>query len=158
MVRLPGAAPWPDAGVVLDLGGHAATGETLPMTFWANRSNRGIEYEWTMVSRPSGSSASVRHPRGSATLSTPYNYHYKQGRLVEFTPDQPGEYVIKLSARLAFDDDLYPGKRAGEHSVTLTAEGDPVSTGCATAPGRRQATGGLALFLSLLGLVWLRRI
>lgn len=129
------------------------TGETLPMLFWANRKNRGIEYEWTVAERPEGSHATVRNPRGSATLSTPYNYHYKSGRLVEFTPDMPGTYKIKIAARLVFDDDLYPGKRTDEHIVSLTAEGDPVSTGCATVPTSSGAFGLLGL---LLGLVVLR--
>ncbi|MBW2703208.1 MAG: thrombospondin type 3 repeat-containing protein [Deltaproteobacteria bacterium] len=139
-------------------GRKVATGEQIPLTLWANRANRGIKYEWTVVSRPDDSSASVKYPRGSVTLSTPYNYHYKQERLVEFTPDEPGEYVIKLSARLVFDDDLYPSKRASEHSLTLTAEGDPVSTGCATASGRGHALGALGLLAGLLGLAWRRRL
>ena len=128
------------------------TGEDMAMVFWANRKNRGINYEWTVVSRPEGSSASVQHPRGSATLSTPYNYHYKQGRVVEFTPDQPGEYVIKLSAQLVFDDDLYPGARMSEDTVTLTAEGDPASAGCATAANSGSMLGLLGLLAGLIGL------
>ncbi|MBN2498583.1 MAG: thrombospondin type 3 repeat-containing protein [Deltaproteobacteria bacterium] len=128
------------------------TGETLPLVFWANRKNRGINYEWTVVSSPDGSGATIRHPRGSATLSTPYNYHYKKGRVVEFTPDQPGEYVIKLSGQLVFDDDLYPGARTDEHTMKLTAEGDPVSSGCATAAGSGSALGLLGMLLGLVAL------
>ena len=128
------------------------TGETLPLLFWANRKNRGIEYEWVMVERPEGSSATVRNPRGSSTLSTPYNYHYKTGRLVEFTPDQPGTYQIKIVGRLVFEDDLYPGKRTDEHVLSLTAEGDAVSTGCATVPVGGSALGLLGMLLGLIGL------
>jgi hypothetical protein len=128
------------------------TGETIPLLFWANRQNRGIEYEWSMQLRPDSSTASVRNPRGSATLSTPYNYHYKKGRLVEFTPDRPGVYEIKIGARLVFADDLYPGKQTDEHILTLTAEGDPVNAGCATAAGSSLA--GLWL---LVGLGWALR-
>jgi hypothetical protein len=128
------------------------TGETVPMTFWANRKNRGIEYEWTVVSRPDNSSATVRNPRGSATLSTPYNYHYKQGRMVEFTPDVPGEYTLKLTGHLVFSDDLYPDKRVDEHEVTISAEGDAVNTGCATVPGSGSALGMLGLLLGLVAL------
>jgi hypothetical protein len=121
------------------------TGERVPLLFWANRKNRGIEYEWTIVKRPDEASASIQHPRGSATLSTPYNYHYKRDRAVSVLPDQPGQYIIKVSARLVFDDDLYPGKRTDEHTMTLTAEGDPVDSGC--------ATGGTGLSLWALGLM-----
>jgi uncharacterized protein (TIGR03382 family) len=125
------------------------TGEQLPLLFWANRSNRAIEYEWTMVSRPDRSRATIRHPRGSSTLSTPYNYHYKKGRRVSFTPDQPGEYIVKINARMVFEDDLYPGKRLATCQLSLTAEGEPVS-GCSTAP-----LGSLAGVWGLLGLLWL---
>ncbi|MFC1654324.1 hypothetical protein ACFL2F_00850, partial [Myxococcota bacterium] len=76
------------------------TGEKIPMQLWANRKNRAVEYEWSVVSRPDGSRATIRHPRGSSTLSTPYNYHYKKDRAVTFSPDKPGDYVIKVSARL----------------------------------------------------------
>jgi len=130
---------------------QAATGERLPLQFWANRVNRGIEYEWVVESRPGGSRASVSHPRGSATLSTPYNYHYKKGRVVEFTPDEPGEYVLKLNAKLVFADDLYPEKTTAEARVTLKVEGDSM-TGCATG-----GTGGLLGLWALLGLLWLRK-
>ncbi|HOX45725.1 MAG TPA: thrombospondin type 3 repeat-containing protein [Myxococcota bacterium] len=130
-----------------------STGETVPLLFWANRVNRGISYEWSVVERPSGSSATVRHPRGTVTLSTPYQYHYKAGRMVEFMPDQPGTYTLKLSAQLVFDDDLYPGKRLDEHVMTLTAEGDPVGSGCATGGG----AGSLALLLLGAALALRRR-
>jgi uncharacterized protein (TIGR03382 family) len=125
------------------------TGEKLPLLFWANRKNRAIEYEWTIVDRPDRSTATIKHPRGASTLSTPYNYHYKKGRMVNFTPDYPGEYIIKLSARMVFEDDLYPGKRTASAQLYLTAEGDPV-TGCSTAP-----IGSLASLWVLLGAVWL---
>ena len=132
------------------------TGETIPLLFWANRKNRGIEYEWIVDVRPGGSHATVKHPRGSAVLSTPYNYHYKKGRLVEFTPDKPGEYQIRIRALLVFEDDLYPDKRTDEHMVTLTAEGDPVSSGCSTLPASGSALGLLGMLLGLASL-WFRR-
>jgi uncharacterized protein (TIGR03382 family) len=127
------------------------TGEELPLLFWANRKNRAIEYEWTIVDRPKRSTATIRHPRGASTLSSPYNYHYKMGRRVAFTPDYPGEYIIKLSARMVFEDDLYPGKRTASCHLSLTAEGDPV-TGCSTT-----GVGAVTSLWSLLGLAWLVR-
>ena len=84
-------------------------------------------------------------------LSTPYNYHYKIGRMVEIRPDRPGEYVLKLNARLVFDDNLYPGKQLASHELKLTAEGEPAA-GCATA-----GYGATAGLWALLGLLWLRR-
>ena len=133
------------------------TGETVPMLIWANRKNRAIEYEWSVVSRPSGSNATIHHPRGSSTLSTPYNYHYKKGRSVEFSPDEPGVYTLKLNARLVFADDLYPDKQMASAEFQLTAEGDSVNSGCATVPGSGSAAGLLAMLLGLIGIRRRRR-
>ena len=129
------------------------TGENVPLLIWANRKNRAIEYEWIMVERPDGSSATIHHPRGSSTLSTPFNYHYKEGRRVEFNPDMAGDYVIQLNAKLVFADDLYPEKNTASVKLTLTAEGENQTGGCSTAP----AGSGLALLGLLLGLAVLRR-
>ena len=127
------------------------TGEKLPLLFWANRKNRALEYEWTIVDRPKKSTATIKHPRGSSTLSTPYNYHYKLGRRVTFTPDYPGEYIIKLSVRMVFEDDLYPSKRIASTQLYLTVEGDPI-TGCSTA-----GMGAVVSLWFLLGFAWLSR-
>jgi uncharacterized protein (TIGR03382 family) len=127
------------------------TGEVVFLQLWANRTSRAIEYEWSVVSRPDGSRATIRHPRGSSTLSTPYNYHYKKDRAVTFTPDQPGEYVIRVAARLVFQDDVYPDKQTASYQFMLTSEGEAAS-GCSTA-----GVGLLASWWSLLGLAWLIR-
>ena len=130
------------------------TGETTPLMMWANRENRSIQYTWTLVERPAGSSATVKHPRGSTTLSTPYNYHYKKDRRVEFRPDLAGEYTLKLTAELIFADDLYADKNVASVQMTLTAKGEASAAGCATGA----STGSLAgLFGLLIGLAVLRR-
>ena len=125
------------------------TGELVPLQMFINRKNRAVEYEWTLVNRPDASRATVRHPRGSSTLSTPYNYHYKKGRQVEFTPDEPGNYTLKLNVRLVFADDLYPDKQMASVEFSLTAEGDSLNSGCATV-----GSGSLAALWLLLGIAW----
>jgi uncharacterized protein (TIGR03382 family) len=127
------------------------TGEKTPLQLWANRNSRAIEYEWSVVSRPGGSRATIRHPRGSSTLSTPYNYHYKKDRGVSFSPDQPGEYVIKVSARLVFADSIYPDKRVSSATFRLTSEGQAAS-GCSTT-----GMGAAASLWALIGVCWLVR-
>jgi hypothetical protein len=130
----------------------AQTSETVPLLMWANRENRAIEYEWTVVARPEGSHATVKYPKGSTTFSTPYNYHYKKGRRVEFTPDMPGEYTLELAAKLVFADDLYPTQRVASVRVALKSEGEPKSGGCATAGSEGSLVGLLMLALGLVGL------
>jgi hypothetical protein len=132
-------------------------GEQVPLLIWANRKNRAIKYEWSVTRVDGGSHSSIKHPRGSATLSTPYNYHYKEGRRVTFTPNKAGEYLVRVAVELVFEDDLYPGKRTAAAEFMLTAEGDPVGGGCATAPGAGSAIGLLAMLLGLVGLRLRRR-
>jgi len=146
----------PKATFTVHAGGDRTvrTGQSVPLLIWANRQNRGIEYEWSVEQRPSGASAAIGHPRGTVTLSTPFNYHYKQGRRVEFRPDEPGTYIIELRAALVFADDQYPDKNSAAARVVLTAEGAPVDAGgCAAASG-----AGLPAGLLLLGLIGLRRM
>ena len=88
------------------------------------------------------------------TLSTPYNYHYKQGRRVAFQADEPGEYVFELRSRLVFDDDLYPGKRTASAQLTLQATGDSVTGGGCSATHGGESLAGM---LALVGLALARR-
>lgn len=145
----------PTATFTVHAGGDRVirTGQSIPLLIWANRQNRGLNYEWSVVKAPQGSTAVVKHPRGSVTLSTPYNYHYKQGRRVEFRPDEPGEYIIELRAQLVFDDDLYPGKTNASVKITLKSEGAPVDAGGCSVTGG----SGAAFGMILLGLLGLRR-
>lgn len=128
-------------------------GDTVPLLFWSNRKNRAVEYIWSMVSPPEGFDEGIRHPRGWASLSTGFNYHYFTGRRPEITPGVPGVYVIKLSARLLFDDDLYPAKRTSESVLTIIAVGSPVG-GCSQTHGTD--IGSLFLLTGLVLLAWRR--
>jgi MYXO-CTERM domain-containing protein len=67
---------------------------------------------------------------------------------VEFTPDEPGEYLFRLNTRLVFQDDLYPDKQMASTEFKLTAEGDSLNSGCSTATGTNLSA------LALLGLCW----
>ncbi len=130
------------------------TGDKVALTFWANRKNQAIKYTWRVQDRPEGSSATISNPDGSATLSTPYNYHYETGRSVAFSPDVKGDYTIKMSAELVFPDALFPDA-LGQQSSTLlkiNAQGDSPGSGCSTAAGSGSMVGLLGLLLGLIGL------
>ncbi len=133
---------------------EAETGKTMALDFWANRKNVAIEYTWTIEKRPTGSGEAIAHPRGSTTLSTPFKYRYRVDRQVEFSPDEPGEYVVRISAKLVFDDDRYPDKKTSVAEFTLKAVGDSAGSGCATA----KAKSSLSLIGLLFGLALLLRI
>jgi hypothetical protein len=127
------------------------TGDTVVLLLWANRANRGINYTWEVTKRPSGSDATIKHARGSVSLSTPYNYHYKTGRRVEFVPDVAGEYEVVVKANLSFDDDLYPGATRSEQKMMLSV-GQGSDSGCQTAGHG----GWMGMVGMLIGLVALR--
>jgi hypothetical protein len=112
-------------------------GNTVPLLIWANRKNRAIEYFWILEKKPGESKAEIENPHGWVSLSTGFNYRYFEGRRAEIAPDEPGEYVIKLIANLAFADDLFPEHQTAEASFVLTAESlariDPPT--CSTGSG-----------------------
>ncbi|MBW1810559.1 MAG: thrombospondin type 3 repeat-containing protein [Deltaproteobacteria bacterium] len=128
--------------------------ERTPLRFWANRKNRAIEYEWSLVARPRGSRASILHPSGGSTRSMPYNYHYLDGKWTEFAPDDPGVYIIRIDASLVFDDTLYPGKRTASAEFQCVAEVNPnphPDSGCSVAgSGTRLWIGLLVAFILLM--------
>jgi hypothetical protein len=132
------------------------TGEPARLRLFANRTSAGIQYRWIVEGRPDGSSAQVENPEGTVNCSTPYEYHYLKGNVATFTADVPGEYRIKLAARLVFADTVNPKfPRTSNYLVTVVAEGDslPVrSGGCSFAPGRPSPRPlPLLLVLLLLG-------
>ena len=125
---------------------QARVDEKVPLRLWANRENRAIEYIWVVDQRPPGSVAEIEHDQGFVTLSSGYRFLNFEELLPKFKPDEPGEYVVKLSARLVFDDHLYPDKNVAESTFTLTV--GPKEGGCSTG-------SGTSLVLSVVGFVCL---
>jgi len=124
----------------------AEAGEKVPLQMWANRENRAIEYVWVVETRPPGSKAEIKHYFGWASISYYYRYLYFEDLAPTFKPNEPGEYTIKLSARLVFPDHLYPDKNTAESTFKLTVTtGDG---GCSTGSGG--GLGLLVLFIFLL--------
>ncbi|NOZ86983.1 MAG: thrombospondin [Deltaproteobacteria bacterium] len=147
----------PESAFAVSAGGDRTvrTGKNIPLLIWANRQNAGIEYEWIIASKPEGSHAVIKYPRGAVTLSTTFNYHYKKNRRVTITPDLPGDYVVELRAKLVFGDEKYPQKTKASSRIVLKAEGEAVDlgSGCSAANG----SGSVLGLLLLLGLSLIRR-
>lgn len=138
---------------------EARTGEEMRLHLYANRENASIRYSWTIVEAPEGSDASIEHPEGAAAVSTPYEYHYLADRVVTFTPDVPGDYVIEVRTELAMGDELFPDRRTSTARTTVTADGAATDEGggfCAL--GGSFDPGALAPFaLAVFGLMLVRR-
>lgn len=135
------------------------TGEDIRLRLFANREGGvPVEYRWTIEEAPAGSAATVANPYGSVSYATPFEFRYAEDNEATFTPDQPGEYVIRLVATQVWEDQ-YSGQ-LGETSEALAfilVEGEPTAAGgCSVATGHSRT--GLAALLGLLGLIGLGRL
>ena len=135
------------------------TGESIRLRLFANREGGvPVEYRWTIEEAPGGSTATVNNPYGSVSYATPFEFRYAEDNEATFTPDQPGEYVIRLVATQVWEDQ-YSGQ-LGETSEALAfivVEGEALNTGgCSVASGHSQT--GVAALLGLLGLIGLGRL
>ena len=132
----------------------ASTGEPIRLRLFVNRQNQEMTYEWVVVSAPPRSAATVRHPAGAVSESSPFEYRYRDGEQPTLTPDVPGEYTLQLHVKTVFEDQV--SREVGVRAVYQTqimVEGPALDTagGC-SATADRGPFGGLAvLFLLATG-------
>jgi MYXO-CTERM domain-containing protein len=140
------------------------SGDDLRLVLFANRKDAAIEYTWTVAKAPEGSSATVNNSIGKVVVTVPgtegFEYAYNvdgNNAAPSFTPDEAGEYELKLVANLIFADEVFQGgPTVATYSVKLTASGESRSDsgGCSTASGT--ATGA-SLLLVVAGFLAMRR-
>ena len=111
-------------------------GEKFRLPLFANRNGAGIEYTWSVVTRPGSSKAPITNPTGVVSMSRHWEYAYLDGATPTFVADVDGEYELQLSARLAVPDRAYPAQRSSVSSLKLSAapDGKPGSQSCASIP------------------------
>jgi len=97
-------------------------GERFRLPLFANRNGAGINYVWSVTSRPAGSTAAIRSPKGGAVLSRQWQYAYLDWNIPSFTADVAGEYTLELSGQLALPDPDFPAQRTSTAVVRLRAE------------------------------------
>jgi hypothetical protein len=131
-------------------------GEKFRLPLFANRNGAAIEYAWTVVQRPAGSTAPILNPQGHVTMSRHWQYAYTDGNVPSFTADVDGEYTLQLQAKLAFADRAYPEARESVSDLKMTATPDGKTGGqtCAAIPMDASLMG---LGFALLALVRRRR-
>lgn len=131
------------------------TGMAVRPPLFANRNGAAIEYTWTVVKRPSGSTAVVENPKGAVTYSRHWEYQYVDGSVPNFQPDEEGEYELQVSTRLAFADRVFPDRRESVSSLFLkVGKPDEAGSGCTSLPAGGSAA---ALGVGVLGLLLRRR-
>ena len=153
----PNACLDPNAAFAVSAGGsiNLKKGEPLRLPLFANRDDVGISYTWTVVKRPSGSSAAVQNPIGVASVSRNGLFAYLDGSKPIFTPDADGEYTIQLAARMVTPDVRYPGVNTSTAALTVKVQGGAAASGGCTALPLGAPAAGLAL--AALGLLVRRR-
>ena len=122
-------------------------GEKFRLPLFANRNNTAIEYQWTVVKRPDGSSSAIENPKGGVSLSRHWEYAYVDGKVPSFTADVDGEYQLQLSGKLVFPDRTYPNADSSTSTLALNAAPDS-----STGGGKACSVTGLGAPLWGLGL------
>jgi hypothetical protein len=135
---------------------EATTTTATPLMLWANRDNKAIRYTYTIEEMPEGASASIANPKGTVSYSEVFNYRYEEGYVPSLVTSMPGDYVIKLQAELAFDDELYEGQTVSEHRIDINVGGEQVM-GCSSISVQKTTSLGGLFALALIGLVSVRR-
>jgi MYXO-CTERM domain-containing protein len=128
-------------------------GEELRLRVFTNRPNAPTRYAWKVAQAPEGSAFEISHPTGMVNYSTPWEFHYEQGRAANFVAKAPGEYQVELQTQLLFADDLYPDLNSDKQVMKVKVEGE--AAGCAaTSTGHSLAA---LMLLAGLTLAWRRR-
>lgn len=131
-------------------------GEPFRIPLFVNREEQGIRYQWTIVSAPNGSRATVSNPVGESERSLSHELVYAPGAAATFTPDVRGEYRVRVVATTIGADTVTGELGAqAEHIATFVAGGttEATSGGCSTAGG----AAGAAWTFAALGLAALTR-
>jgi hypothetical protein len=125
----------PDGGVFL--------GQSARLRLFANHANQPLDYTFRVVDAPRGSRATVDNAVGGSSTSTPYEYHYADGKEVRFLPDRPGVYTLHVKATLQ-GSDVVTGALGGSAETYLTIEAweDQRTPSCSSLSG----TAGMLLF------------
>jgi hypothetical protein len=127
-------------------------GEKFRLPLFANREGAAIEYQWTVLTRPMGSSSAIVNPKGAVSTSRHYQYAYVDGAVPSFTADVDGDYVLQLSANLVFPDRAYPEASTSTSDLRLRAEPAVGSMKCSVGGAEASLMG-----LALAGLALIRR-
>lgn len=118
-------------------------GAQIRLPLFVNREDQPLNYVWTIIAAPNNSGARIDNPIGSSRASQAHEYIYDAGTTVTFTPDQGGEYTIRLQVTTDGPDVVTSQFEANDtHEFTIVANGEGTSSGaagCSAAPGHRSS-------------------
>jgi hypothetical protein len=120
-------------------------GTPITVALFSNR--LGQQHSWTarFDEMPNGSDVSLANAQGSGatTLTNPQIVNSVGD--ISFTPDQPGQYIIKVTASLPGDDTL--GPNTATYTIVAEVEGEAQGGCAATSGGFAALAFGLLLGL-----------
>jgi len=116
------------------MGGEVQEDSPVRLRLFANHEDQRLEYKYVVASAPPGSRATVEHAVGFVNESSPYEYRYQDGQEAVFTPDRPGEYIIRVVATLDGTDPV-TGMSNPSADTEMALYVAPAAKGCATVGG-----------------------
>ncbi len=133
----------------------ADTGESINLRLFMNRENTKAEYTWSIRERPNGSRATVNSPIGNVSESVLFEHIYET--MPTFSPDQPGEYLLVISATGEFTDGTSIAMASVQHEVRISVSGMATQypeSGCSVSSWNSNSSlaGIFFFFLAFLGL------
>jgi len=133
----------------------ANTGESINLRLFMNRENTKAEYTWSIRERPNGSRATVNSPIGNVSESVLFEHIYET--MPTFSPDQPGEYLLVISATGEFTDGTSIAMASVQHEVRISVSGMATQypeSGCSVSSWNSNSSlaGTFIFFLAFLGL------
>lgn len=133
-------------------------GEQFRLPLFVNRDDLEVEYQWTVLSAPSGSSATVSNARGVVKTTVDHEYVYGEEAVAFFAADEPGVYQIKVSVT-TMEPDPITGEIAArsEYLVEVTADGTSGGKACRVTQGGLGAPGFALVALIAAALLSRRR-
>ena len=124
-----------------------STGEDIQLHLFANRENKALRYQWTIVEQPSDGDAVIKSPEGGVQFSNGIQYVYEADRRALFSANVPGTYVVELRGELAFADDKGYDVKSATSRVTINVGGETLAACSQNGSSSWYALGALGLAL-----------
>lgn len=132
----------------------ARTGTPVRLPIFVNRDNQAANYQWHVLSAPSGSRATVANGQGSVREAAAFEYLYESGTEPTFNPDRAGRYELQLVLITDGEDNVQGTIDAQAlHTVEIWATGRPRSGSCSVSAPGSSRTGGLIAALIGVGII-----
>ena len=99
----------------------------------------------------------MRNSDGESSTDVNHEYMYNSDAVAMFTADQPGTYQLRVTVETMGADNVTGevGARA-EYLTTIDANGEATSSGGCSI-GATNTSGGFALMIACVALLWRRR-